>query len=252
MENENHESQLNKIRALLAKAESTDFPKEVESYTAKAMELVAKWGIDQSLLEAQQKTSVIGDRIFKVYAPYAPDKIRLFNAIVNTLGGRGVHRTRAKRTANPGYEEIHVFGTETDLARIDLLFTSLLVQCMTALNAAIKVGGRDVVERPRKFKSDFIYGFAQEVAGRLLAAERRAAKQAEQQAREQGMSTDLVLVAKKDQVDQRVEGEYPVLINRYRQIEVQTSGYRHGQHAGMRADLGETRINTGAKKALIG
>src|SRR5688572_14589877 len=43
---------LDRVRALLAKAESTDFPEEAETYTAKAQQLMARYSIDQALLAA--------------------------------------------------------------------------------------------------------------------------------------------------------------------------------------------------------
>lgn len=244
------EDQLNKIRALLAKAEATDFPQEAETYTAKAMELISKWGIDQSLLEAKAKSTVIGDRIFKVYAPFANDKVIFFNAIVNALGGRAIKLTRQRKAPNPGYEELHVFATETDLARIDLLFTSLLVQCATAMNYAVATS-REGQYRPRKFKSDFLYGFSTEVGYRLLMAERKAAKDSEATAAEQGMSTALVLVSKRDQVNQAVENRYTNLTNSKRSRSEIGAGYGYGTAAGRRADLGDSRINTGARQGAL-
>lgn len=251
MENESNEAQLNKIRALLAKAESTNFPEEAESYTAKAMELMSKWGIDQSLLEAKTQTSVIGDRMFKIYAPYARDKVTFFNAIVNALGGRAVWISRSKHVPNPGYEELHVFATETDLARIDLLFTSLLVQCSTAMNYATRTS-YEGQRRPRKFKSDFLYGFTTEVGYRLIQAERRAAKEAENAATAQGMSTELVLVSKRDQVNQRVESAYSNLNNTTRRRSMIGAGFDHGTSAGKRADLGGSRVAGARQGALVG
>jgi hypothetical protein len=249
--NEN-ETMMNRIRALLAKAESTNFPEEAEAYTAKAMELMSKYGIDQTLLQAKENKTTVGDRIFKVYAPFARDKVTFFNAIVNALGGRAVWRIRGKRQANPGFEELHVFATETDLERIDMLFTSLLVQCANAMNVAVRetISGQN---RPRKFKADFLYGFSSEVGVRLLAAERQAARDAEESAEAQGMSMALVLVSKKDQVNRRVENVYSHLTNNSRRRSELGAGYSHGTAAGRRADLGGVRMNTGAKQeALVG
>ena len=249
MENGN-DSLLNRIRALLAKAESTDFPEEAETYTAKAMQLISKYGIDQTLLQAKEKTSVVGDRIFKVYAPFARDKITFFNAIVNALGGRAVFLSH-KSKINHGFEELHVFATETDLARIDMLFTSLLVQCANAMNHAVRnsIAGQ---QRPRKFKSDFLYGFTNEVSLRLLRAEREAAKAAQNAAKAQGTSTDLVLISKKEQVDRRVEDVYSNLQSSNRRRSEVGAGYGYGKAAGERADLGGgTGINKGAKQGAL-
>ncbi len=142
------EDQLRKIRGLLAKAEATDFPLEAEKYTAKAMELISKWGIDQSLLEAKAKTSTIVDRKFQVVAPFARDKVTFLFAVVSALGGRAIW---LKNRANKGFQELHVFATETDMNRIDMLFTSLLVQCSSAMNHAVSVS-REAQIQPRKFQ----------------------------------------------------------------------------------------------------
>jgi hypothetical protein len=39
---------LDRVRALLAKAESTDFPQEADAFTARAQELMARHRIDRS------------------------------------------------------------------------------------------------------------------------------------------------------------------------------------------------------------
>src|ERR1035437_9378523 len=44
---------LGKIRALLAKAESTEFTEEAEALSARAQELMAKYSIDHALLAAE-------------------------------------------------------------------------------------------------------------------------------------------------------------------------------------------------------
>ncbi|HEY0696309.1 MAG TPA: DUF2786 domain-containing protein, partial [Micromonospora sp.] len=44
---------LGRVRALLAKAESTDFPEEADAFTAKAQELMARHRIDHALLVAR-------------------------------------------------------------------------------------------------------------------------------------------------------------------------------------------------------
>jgi hypothetical protein len=53
---------LDKVRALLAKAESTEFPEEAEALSARAQELMAKYSIDQAVLAdaATAGTAVAG------------------------------------------------------------------------------------------------------------------------------------------------------------------------------------------------
>ena len=48
---------LDRVRALLAKAESTEFPEEAEALTAKAQELMARHSIDEALLAARSSAA---------------------------------------------------------------------------------------------------------------------------------------------------------------------------------------------------
>ena len=41
---------LRKVRALLAKAEQTDFPDEADTYLGKAAMLIAKWELDEAMV----------------------------------------------------------------------------------------------------------------------------------------------------------------------------------------------------------
>src|SRR5208282_3917943 len=73
---------LGKIRALLAKAESTEFPEEAEALSARAQELMAKYSIDQAVLAAREgrKDSPAGRRL-PVDNPYESPKASLLQTI---------------------------------------------------------------------------------------------------------------------------------------------------------------------------
>lgn len=236
-------AKLDTIRALLAKAEATagEFPAEAETYRAKAMQLLAKYGIDQALLDAEKPVKpVAGNRVYKVHAPYAKDKATLLGALVKVLGGRAVWMHKPKRVKQ-SYTELHVFATEADLARIDLLYTSLLVQCSNDMMRAA-AGSYDAVVAPRRWKADFLYGFTNMVSFRLDMAERQAQHRAEEERRATNNarpSTDLVLASKAQQVDDAVTRFYPTLITKStRRARSFSSGFEDGQSAGVRADLG--------------
>ena len=67
---------LGRIRALLAKAESTEFAEEAEALSARAQELMAKYSIDHALLAAQsgEREEPSGRRI-PVDGPYEEPKV---------------------------------------------------------------------------------------------------------------------------------------------------------------------------------
>lgn len=238
---------LNRIRALLAKAEDpAATPEEAETFLAKATELIAKFGIDQALLAAKEpERDHVGDRIVVVHAPYARHTIRFLNAIAEALGVRGIRR----RSTAKGTEELHLFGMKSDLARVDLLFTSLLVQSANAMAYAFdrdqKAWGNS-----RKWKSDFIEGFTSVVRQRLTEAEQRAQRQAQQERTDGGPSVALVLVSRMEMVDRRVGEVYANLRKPNKRRFKISTGYGAGRTAGTRADLGGTRVQAGSRQAL--
>ncbi len=239
---------LARIRALLNKAENeAATPAEAEAFTAKATELIAKYGIDQALLAAELPApTLIGDRVFVVEAPYAGQKLRFLFWIATALGAQGVRRTGTRQ----GTEELHLFGTQADLTRIDLLFTSLLVQCANAMTAAYNADPR-AMARPRKWRGDFTEGFADQVSHRLKLAESRAQRQAQaERAPAGGPSVELVLLDKTQRVSDRLSEVYPNLkAARSRRVS-RSSGYSRGSEAGSRADLGGTRFGSGTRGAV--
>lgn len=75
---------LGRIRALLAKAESTEFPEEAEALSAKAQELMTRFSLDQALLEAtapQQVAPTASAIRMWLDAPYVKAKSRLVSAV---------------------------------------------------------------------------------------------------------------------------------------------------------------------------
>src|SRR2546423_11457106 len=87
---------LAKVRKLLAKAENEACTQaEAEAFTAKAAELIAKYGIDRALLaDTQPDTDRIGDRVIVLDAPYARDKAGLLHTVATALRCKTVLRSR--------------------------------------------------------------------------------------------------------------------------------------------------------------
>src|SRR5207244_494288 len=115
---------LARVRALLAKAESTTFPDEAEALTEKAQKLMARHAIDRAMLadgHDDQPTSVRID----VDDPYASAKSLLLAAVATAT------RCQAVWSKELGFTT--VFGFRSDLAAVELLYTSLLVQSTTAM-----------------------------------------------------------------------------------------------------------------------
>jgi hypothetical protein len=235
---------LARVRKLLAKAEDPAATShEAETYTAKASELMARYGIDRALLAAADPSlDVVGDRVVVLDRPYAAEKGQLVSEIALSLGCRVVRRTRYP----DGTKElsVHLFGHRSDLQRTEILYTSLLLQAMQAL-------ARTPVPRwdhPAAFRRSWLVGFAGAVGRRLARAESAAAEQAEDAFTARGTSTALVLADRSAAVEAARDATYPDL-QRARTRQLSGSGHADGWGAGQRADLGGTRL-TGARQAL--
>src|SRR5215467_7562217 len=128
---------LDKVRKLLAKAEDPACtPAEAEAFTAKAAELIAKYGVDSALLAAADPTvDPVGDLVIEVLAPYALDKCTLLAGVANALRCQGVRRQgwanrggADRGWADRGWAErrktfsMHLFGHDSDLRRTEVLF----------------------------------------------------------------------------------------------------------------------------------
>jgi len=154
-------SLLSKVRALLAKAESTTFDAEAEALTAKAQELMTRYRIDRALLEADVPASwstPVGRRI-AVDDPYADAKAALLDQIAGANGCRAVW--------SKGLGFTTAFGCTEELDGVEELFTSLLVQATVALRREGSKHDRYGRSRTTRFRRSFLVAFATRIGGRL-------------------------------------------------------------------------------------
>jgi len=236
------EALLAKVRKILAKAEDpATTPQEAETYTAKAAELIAAYGIDRALLAAAvPESDVVGDRVVVLHPPYALDKGGLLSGVAGALRCRAVQRTRY---AEAGKEiSLHLFGYGSDLARTEVLYTSLLLQATTLMQRTPALPGESVAA----FRRSWLAGFTHAVVGRLRDSEQRAADTA-QGASPGNRSVALVLADRSVMVGEAMEREYPHL-GRAQARSLSGSGGRSGYLAGQRADLGGERIGDGRRQ----
>jgi hypothetical protein len=225
---------LDRIRALLAKAESTTFPEEAETYTAKAQELMARHSIDAALLDASAAahTAPVAVRI-GVDAPYEGPKSMLLSVVATA------NRCRSVWSKEYGFNT--VFGFETDLELVELLYTSLLVQATAAMTAQGSRHDRYGRSSTRSFRQSFLMAYADRIGERLSGATERASAEA---AAEVGDSALLpVLAARDDAVRERVETVFPTL--RQHRVQVRNrDGWESGRAAADRASLQPRRSVT--------
>jgi len=230
---------LDRVRKLLAKAEAEGVTApEAEALTAKAAELMARYGIDRAMLAAARpETDKPDSRIIDIDNPWAQVRAHLLAGLAGALRCQVILLS----PDGPG-ARVHVFGYTSDLERTDILYTSLLLQMAHGLTSAPPPAG---VRSVRAWRRSWLLGFAAAVIARVRAAEERAVSQAEAQA-QGGPSTALVLADRSVVIRRHLDQAYPV--TRQARITYSGNGYRAGYSKGQQADIGSTRI--GRKKAL--
>jgi Protein of unknown function (DUF2786) len=126
---------LDRVRKLLAKAEDESCtPPEAEALTAKAAELMAKYGIDRALLAAARpETDAPASRFVEIYNPWGKVRAHLLCGL-----GAALRCQCIMLTTRAGLR-IHVFGYASDIERADLNGTVGYQKCLNALPAALSV-----------------------------------------------------------------------------------------------------------------
>ncbi|GAA3676694.1 DUF2786 domain-containing protein [Lentzea roselyniae] len=158
---------LARVRALLAKAESTQFPDEAESLSAKAQELMNRHAFERAVLdgEEQRKQTAASTRLW-LDAPYVDAKSHLVSAIAET--------NRCRAVFYPRFGFVALVGESMDLEITELLATSLLVQATRAMVAEGSHSTRTGASRTRSFRQSFLVAYARRIGERLEEAGARA------------------------------------------------------------------------------
>ncbi len=235
---------LDRVRKLLAKAEDEGVtPHEAEALTAKAAELMARYGIDRALLGAlHPETDSPADRVFDLDNPWAGVKAHLLAGLASALRCQCILLSRRE----PG-SRVHVFGYLSDLERADILFTSLLVQMARALalEPVPAHGGR-----AKAWRRSWMLGYASAVVARVRAAEEAAVASASSDAGAgaEGPSAALVLADRSLTVRRRAEHAYPR--TRRTRVTYSGNGYQAGYREGQKADIGGAKVRSRSAAAL--
>ena len=218
---------LTKIRALLAKAEATEYAAEAEALTAKAQDLMTRHAIDEALLHANddEPVDVISLRIH-VSAPYPSEKVSLLNQVART--------NRCRLIWLEKFAIATLVGTPVDVDQVELLFTSLLVQ---ATRAMVEAGASQPgsFDRSANFRRSFLASYAVRIGERLTES-------ADTVASSYGAELVPVMRRQAEAVDREFERLFPStyevgLGNRYSE-----RGWQAGRKAADRANFVAGRL----------
>ncbi len=214
---------LTRVRALLAKAESTEFAEEADAFFAKAQELMTRYSLERAMLDAGAENAdgaPAGRRIW-LDAPYVSAKSLLIDQVARANRARTVMHTQL--------DAVTVLGAEVDLELVEVLSTALLVHASTEMIAAGRQRDRS---RIRSFRQAFLVSYATRIGERLTAADHSVA-------RSMGEADDRllpVLAARSAAVERMVDDLFPNLASK--RVSVSNSaGWGAGRVAADLADL---------------
>jgi len=234
---------LDRVRKLLAKAEDDGVtPQEAEALTAKAADLMARYGIDRARLGAlHPETDRPADRVFNLDNPWAAIKAHLLAGLASALRCQSILVTRPQ----PG-SRVHVFGYASDLERTDILFTSLLVQMARGLAAQpVPAAGGGA----KAWRRSWMLGYTTAVVARVRAAEENAVAEAESSpGPSAGPSTALVLADRALTIRRQAEQAYPR--TRRTRLTYTGNGYQSGYREGQKADIGSKKLQPRGNRSL--
>lgn len=207
---------LTTIRALLAKAESTEFAAEAEVFTAKAQALMTRHAIDEALLHAaaDETVEVVSRRVL-IDNPYLVEKVHLLSAV-------GV----ANRTKVVWMEELAmatIVGTPVDADQVEMLFVSLLIQATRAM-AEAGAARTGTFDRSPRFRRAFLTSYAVRIGERLSEADAEATA---------SYGSELVPVLRRQ--EEAVDAAYEQLFPHTRAMASRKTYDRRGWHAGREA-----------------
>ena len=220
------EKVLVKVRALLAKAESTEFAEEAESLTAKAQQFMTRHSIDAAMVDAQATShDAPAARRIHLESPYVEAKAALLNAVA------GPNRCRAVLQRDLGF--VTVFGFQGDLQVVDVLFTSLLSQATAAMVAAGRVLNRSGAST-RSFRQSFLVAYAHRIGERLQQAAQQSVDEA---GGVHGQAMLPVLAGREEAVEAAVGSAFPRMVRRAPRVH-DHAGWQAGTIAADQARLG--------------
>jgi len=218
---------ITRVQALIAKAESSDYPAEADAFMSKAQQLINDYAIDQARVRGADP-STVGHVTLAMQGSYSKERSLIWHAVANanrcqvlTLSGYG----------NSKVIDLTLIGRPDDRQLVQLLASSLELQALKRLqDLDLSVGhGSAVVQR-----RSFLRGFASEVADRLKRSGHTQAVVAE--------SAKQALVLATEAVDNYVHQNFDVSRSRRSTVRHDGVAFSRGRRAGASADVGATGL----------
>ncbi len=206
---------VDRVKALLAKADSTNHEPERQAFVAKAQQLITRHHIEQA--ELAESDDSIGEQRITIsgWGNATRGVVNLYAAVATR------NRCTTARTGDRNASQVILFGTDTDRELTIALVDHLLPQLR-----------RDLLRDAPRSRMSYAVGWSIEVADRLTAAQEAEA------------AASMALVPTNEAAREALHATYT--ITRARSAEVRFDEYGSGRRAGQNADIGHTKLDRNA------
>jgi hypothetical protein len=218
-----------RVRGLLAKAESSDFPEEADALMGKAQELMTRHCLDRALLESDDAAAESGQldsRRCWLEDPYVDAKAILLSVVAQA------NRCRAVMSSELGFSTL--VGHPDDLDATELLFTSLLVQATRRITALAHDPVHANRSRRPSYRRSFLIAYAYRIGDRLDEANSAITKAAGEG---EGGRLLPVLARRSGAVDEAIDTMFSELVP-HQASATNHAGFAAGTAAAEMANLG--------------
>jgi hypothetical protein len=234
------EALIDRVRKLLAKAESTNNANEAEAFSAKAAQLIAAHRLDLGHVRDSLERGSLGIRRLPIgRGAYVRARLALLMAVAGTHDCEVVFQSGSTGTT------AIVAGFESDLDVTELLYASLHTQAAGQM-ATMR---RSTAAATQRYRRSFLFGYARRVS-ELLAASRPAPAPRRGGRGGGDGGSDLLpeLAERADRVKAFAAESFGRVVAASPARPAQASGWQAGHRAASKADLGRDRL--GGRRAI--
>jgi hypothetical protein len=219
---------MDKVRALLAKAEATQFDEEADAFLAKAQELMTRHNLDRAMVQAAGTIPpLIETRRCWPNDPYVKEKGFLLAVVAEA--------NRCRTVSVVGWGLVNLVGHPDDVEVTEMLFTSLLVHATKQMT----LGRGPSSSRPWRarpsYRRSFLLAYADRVGARLAEASAAATDMVSRSSRGSLLP---VLASREQLVDETISKMFPGTFGA-RFSATDASGWAAGRAAADLADLAD-------------
>jgi Protein of unknown function (DUF2786) len=238
---------IDKINKLLALAERAGTEEEAQLAYAKAQDLMTRWAIDEAMLRrtdpSKSNDEIIRDDMKLKRSGLFKSMVQLIVACAEPNDVKVLVRNPTQWKDLAG---VVLIGYSSDIAKVQMLFASLWIQCGTERNRAIKnLPSYYSKVEVAKFRRSFAVGYAWRIGDRLMEARKTTVEETD--IGQPG--TALMLRDRSAEVQDFFDGVPKGKAQRDRS-KYDFGGVSQGGQAANRADIGQPKV--GGNRRAIG